>query len=493
MEYIFTTDAVPEDRREVCWRNEFLRVFESTVQVERDQRQPFQGRIRSRSFGAATLVNVHLLHEDDRPHVIRHDPRPPGHAGRPNVYVLAKLSGQSRYHYDGGCKRGGPGDVLLFDGGQAWASESPRGTHQTLVLKLDRDQVLGGLGVEAPPAVWALRAEQKLGGLVESYLRSLARIDARQARALGPQLIEHFHALLAMAIQANLRSRPQAQAQGRALQLETIREHAEQHLGDPTLSPESVAARFGISTRYLHKLHAEHGQSFSKWLLQRRLEWCRRDIDDPTSGQRSITEIALSRGFNDLTHFGRCFRAAYGLTPREWRQLRPVRDDLRGRSPMRMPTKTRATPAKLGSRRRTGHAPGWFGSDEVARLRDRFSRVVVDGAGFAAAFYDRLFAGMPDVRPLFRGDMAEQGAKLLRMLALLVAKADAPQDLIEPLGRLGERHVGYGVSAAHYPPLGEVLLETLAERLGEEFDGVDRDLWGRLYSRVAEVMCASVR
>lgn len=67
-----------------------------------------------------------------------------------------------------------------------------------------------------------------------------------------------------------------------------------QHFGDPDLPPVSVAARFGISPRYLHKLFEETGTSFSQWLQARRLERCRRELADPAFQSHGIAEIAYS-------------------------------------------------------------------------------------------------------------------------------------------------------------------------------------------------------
>ena len=41
--------------------------------------------------------------------------------------------------------------------------------------------------------------------------------------------------------------------------------------------------------------------------------------DDSQAGER-ITEIALRWGFNDMPHFSRAFRAAFGRSPSEYRQ-----------------------------------------------------------------------------------------------------------------------------------------------------------------------------
>ena len=55
------------------------------------------------------------------------------------------------------------------------------------------------------------------------------------------------------------------------------------------------------------------------YILQRRLDACRRAFDDRTSGHRSITEIALGNGFENMAHFSRVFRAHLGMTPSEYR------------------------------------------------------------------------------------------------------------------------------------------------------------------------------
>ncbi|MGC5018148.1 helix-turn-helix domain-containing protein [Micromonospora sp. DT47] len=40
---------------------------------------------------------------------------------------------------------------------------------------------------------------------------------------------------------------------------------------------------------------------------------------DPASAHLTVHEVAARSGFRDPAHFGRAFRAAYGLSPREHR------------------------------------------------------------------------------------------------------------------------------------------------------------------------------
>ena len=54
--------------------------------------------------------------------------------------------------------------------------------------------------------------------------------------------------------------------------------------------------------------------------------------------------------------------------------------------------------------------------EQITLVRDSFAKVVPIAPAAAAMFYDRLFALDPDLRPLFKGDMAEQGRKLMAMI-----------------------------------------------------------------------------
>lgn len=133
----------------------------------------------------------------------------------------------------------------------------------------------------------------------------------------------------------------------------------------------------------------------------------------------------------------------------------------------------------------------WLSPEEIALVRAQFSRIATDADAFAVDFYATLFSIAPLVRAMFRGEMPEQRAKLVRMLGMLVAQLHAPESLAGPLEELGRRHRGYGVLALDYDCVGEALLRALAMHLGAAFDGAARDAWGKVYVFVANRMQAS--
>lgn len=97
-------------------------------------------------------------------------------------------------------------------------------------------------------------------------------------------------------------------------------DEVERSLGDPYLTPATVAARVGVSTRYLHQLFAARGSSFGRRLARRRLERCRADLADPAHAELTIGEIGWRNGFTDPSYLARAFRRAYGVSPGEHRR-----------------------------------------------------------------------------------------------------------------------------------------------------------------------------
>jgi AraC-like DNA-binding protein len=103
------------------------------------------------------------------------------------------------------------------------------------------------------------------------------------------------------------------------LQLKALLDFCRRNLHDPTLSPDFVAAQFGISTRTLHLRFEKLQQTFGRWLLEARLEASRSALRNPQQRTCSISEIAYGCGFNDLSHFSKSFRTRFGTSPSEWR------------------------------------------------------------------------------------------------------------------------------------------------------------------------------
>ena len=125
---------------------------------------------------------------------------------------------------------------------------------------------------------------------------------------------------------------------------------------------------------------------------------------------------------------------------------------------------------------------------QIDLIEDSFARVAPIGDEAARAFYARLFEMAPELRPMFRGDMVEQGRKLVAMLTSVVHGLRETQALLLVARHLARRHVGYGVRAEHYAPVGQALLDTLAGALGETFTAETRAAWVAAYRALSGAM-----
>ena len=126
--------------------------------------------------------------------------------------------------------------------------------------------------------------------------------------------------------------------------------------------------------------------------------------------------------------------------------------------------------------------------EQTQLVKDSWAQVLPIQETAAELFYGRLFEQYPEVKPYFKGDMKEQGKKLMTMLSTAVNSIDRLEALVEPLKKLGKKHVGYGVKAEDYDKVGASFLWTLEQGLGEAFTPEVREAWTVTYQTVAGVM-----
>jgi hemoglobin-like flavoprotein len=126
--------------------------------------------------------------------------------------------------------------------------------------------------------------------------------------------------------------------------------------------------------------------------------------------------------------------------------------------------------------------------ENQALVRDSFAKVVPIAPQAAALFYDRLFVLDPTLKPLFKGDMNEQGRKLMAMIGTAVTNLGQLDTIVPGIQDLGRRHATYGVPPASYGTVGAALLWTLGQGLGEAFTPPVEAAWTEAYTILATVM-----
>ncbi|MFF4423627.1 helix-turn-helix domain-containing protein [Streptomyces sp. NPDC001549] len=101
--------------------------------------------------------------------------------------------------------------------------------------------------------------------------------------------------------------------------MERIDTFIDHNLGDPGLTPQTIADRHHISVRRLHLMFRDRGESVAATIRRRRLEHCHADLARPALLDRPIHAVAARWGFGSAAVFSRAFREAYGISPTERR------------------------------------------------------------------------------------------------------------------------------------------------------------------------------
>jgi AraC-like DNA-binding protein len=126
-----------------------------------------------------------------------------------------------------------------------------------------------------------------------------AEMIAAHFRQVLPMVVEYLH--------------DDEQADRASASLSRIKAFIESRLTDPHFGLAAIAAKFGVTPRHVQKLFQHEATTFSRYVLERRLERARSLILQ--KADRPISSVAYDTGFGDLSYFNRVFRRRFGMTP----------------------------------------------------------------------------------------------------------------------------------------------------------------------------------
>lgn len=126
--------------------------------------------------------------------------------------------------------------------------------------------------------------------------------------------------------------------------------------------------------------------------------------------------------------------------------------------------------------------------EQAVLVKTSWAKVVPISEQAAELFYGKLFELDPALKDLFKGDMKEQGRKLMAMINTAVNALDKLESVVPAVQDLGKRHVAYGVKDKDYDTVGAALLWTLGEGLGDDFTDEVKDAWAAVYGVLAGTM-----
>lgn len=286
-------------------------VWENVVRVDIDHHVPAPELAVSLRLGSYGAVGVCAARATAT--TVRRTPRLAREDTEPMVFLSLQRSGHSIVVQHDREAVLGPGDFAIYDTTAPYSLLFEDGLDATF-FRIPR-AVLAMTDAAVRQAS-AVRISNPFAGLTAQYLATLAADTAITSGGYGAAAAVPTVELIRAALSAQLGDDREPLDNTLAARiLADIR----RHVADPELSPAAVAARHYISVRYLHRILQREGIRFSAWVRQRRLEATRRDLIDIRSAGLPVAVVARRWGFTDPAHFSKAFRAAYGVSPREWR------------------------------------------------------------------------------------------------------------------------------------------------------------------------------
>ncbi|HWF98021.1 MAG TPA: helix-turn-helix domain-containing protein [Steroidobacteraceae bacterium] len=247
----------------------------------------------------------------------------------PRFFVLLQLEGEGLIRQDGREALLRTGDFSLCDGTRHYEIGCPAGSRM-LMLGVPTAKLRRYVACPESLAAIPMRGASGVSGLTSGLLRNYwlqcrHSLDAEPAEQIALAVLD----LLSAAYAQVPRTHAEHSSRGTAHRIRIIN-YIHTHLYDPDLTPAQIARACRITTRYLHYLFSDGEETVARYILARRLEASSQALLADSQRGRTVTAIAFDHGFNSATHFGRVFRAHFGMTPREYRaraavERRPVR------------------------------------------------------------------------------------------------------------------------------------------------------------------------
>lgn len=230
------------------------------------------------------------------------------------VNFLLQVSGTSTCAQHRRLAQLAPGQWDAFNIGPLHIAANHEAAEQ-IALLVPSDQIDRGVEV----AHLAARRQPGASG-ISRVLCHAASVLFREIPRSGTQrlteLTEPVRRWLNIAVRERMEGeRPENEGSAQERLRRRVRTYVNAQLRDPALSVTRVATHLDCTPRYLQKVFQETGRGLNEQIRDLRLDRCYSDLLDPAQSSRSITDIALSWGFNSVTHFSDAFRHRFGVAP----------------------------------------------------------------------------------------------------------------------------------------------------------------------------------
>lgn len=243
--------------------------------------------------------------------------RTPSHVRRdPQDWVLfaLQLEGHGFIEQDGRQARLNAGDFgcYLTDRSYRLAFDSP---FRQVILRLPRQRLADQMPSLNQVTARAFDGKVRAGILATGFIRQMVENGGQ----LSDDDLGNMETVTAQMLATAMQQQRDGPSDVHGQRLDQVKRILTDNLRDPDLDLTEVASGLGMSPRTMQRLFQTEGLSPSQWVAAQRLRNVAITLRDPAQKRRSVTDIALSWGFGDLSHFSRAFRRQFGTSARNWR------------------------------------------------------------------------------------------------------------------------------------------------------------------------------
>lgn len=297
------------------WNNVISDVFcpMSCTSLTEEASDAFNGEVSSRPFNKTAFSQV-----SSGPIIVNRSKQDISRVSDAYYLIKFQMEGQGIVRHNNREARLGLGDFVICSSIEPYELEFASHYKQT-VLSIPQN-ILQEM-FHSPDDYLGMRMGNELPthGILSQFVYSISqRMDV-----LEPDSLQNMEAnvldLLITSLKAEQKVKLKSAETSPELHLQQIKRFIGLHIKDYRLSVDFIAQAENISKRYLHMLFKDLDVSVSRYIQQLRLEGCHKDLTNKEFDHISTSDIALDWGFGDVSHFYRCFKSQYLLTPRQIR------------------------------------------------------------------------------------------------------------------------------------------------------------------------------
>ncbi|MDG1012866.1 MAG: helix-turn-helix domain-containing protein [Luminiphilus sp.] len=285
----------------------FVELQVSARRSDSDSRRNVKVWATTRTFGDLELLQTHVLHGYFS--VIRSEALIDASSSN-EFFIVCILNGAVTLTQESRTIAMSSSDLAILDSTRPYLIDV-KNELDALWIRVPRHRIEGRLPASVDILAQRVDGSTRTGHLASSLIRSslsqAEKLTESESLRAGNAILD----LVSLSLDVT-----QTKGESRQRQiLRRIQNHIDLNISNPNLCRGSIARRHGISPRYLSKLFEKEGLSVARWIRLRRLELSRQRIESHHANTTSISEIAFSCGFTDVSSFNRAFKKQFGATP----------------------------------------------------------------------------------------------------------------------------------------------------------------------------------